>query len=198
MKNLITHYARYLVLGLVVGGLYAGSAHAAETYDFDPSHTMVNWQANHFGFSNPTGKFPFVTGHFTLDEKNPAASKVEATIDLAKISSGDEKFDTHLKSADFFNIEKYKTAKFVSNKVEVIGKNTAKVYGALTLLDKTNPVVLDVTLNKIGENPMSKKKTSGFTALTTIKRSDYGITYAIPGVSDEVKLHIEAEGTLRQ
>lgn len=198
MKNLVKNYTRYLVVGLVAGGLYAGAAQAAETYDFDPTHTMVNWQANHFGFSNPTGKFPFVTGHFVLDEKNPAASKVEAVIELAKISTGDEKFDAHLKNADFFNVEKYKTAKFVSNKVEVTGKDTAKVYGTLTLLDKTNPVVLDVTLNKIGENPMSKKKTSGFTAVTSIKRSDYGITYAIPGVSDDVKLHIEAEGTLRQ
>jgi polyisoprenoid-binding protein YceI len=194
MKN----FTRYLAVSFLATGLYVGQAQAAEIYDFDPSHTMVNWQANHFGFSNPTGKFPFVTGHFTLDEKKPASSKVEAVIDLAKISTGDEKFDAHLKNADFFNVTKYKTAKFTSNKVEVTGKNTAKVYGTLTLLEKTNPVVLDVTLNKIGENPMSKKKTSGFTAVTTIKRSDYGINYAIPGVSDEVKLHIEAEGTLRQ
>jgi polyisoprenoid-binding protein YceI len=176
---------------------FALPAQAAEKYSFDPAHTMVNWQANHFGFSNPSGKFPLVTGVLVLDEKNPANSKVDVTIDILKLTTGDVRFDTHLKSKDFFDVKKYTSATFVSNKVEVTGKDKAKVSGTLILMGQSKPIVLDVVLNKIGENVLSKKKTAGFSATAMLRRSDFGISYALPGVSDEVTLHIEAEANLQ-
>lgn len=174
----------------------AGPAMAADTYTLDPNHTNVFWQANHLGFSNPSGKFGDVTGTLTLDEAKPENSKVDVLIKPAVMVTGIAKFDDHLKSKDFFNVDKFPTATFKSTKVERIGDDAAKVTGDLTLLGVTKPVVLDVKLNKIGDNPMSKIKTAGFSATTTIKRSDFGMDMAIPNVSDEVKITIESEANI--
>ncbi len=169
------------------------ASHAAPVYQFDKTHTNITWSANHFGFSNPSGKWMDVDGSLELDEQTPANSKVDATITIGSLITGYDKFDAHLKSADFFDAEKFPTARFVSTKVTPTGANTANVDGNLTLHGVTKPVTLMVTLNKIGENPINKKKTAGFSATTTLKRSDFGINYAIPGVSDEVKIAIETE-----
>jgi len=166
---------------------------APETYIFEDNHTSITWTANHFGFSNPSGKFMDVQGSVVLDQERPENSKVVATIKLASIVTGIEKFDNHLKSIDFFNIEKFPTAKFESTKVIITHNNTAEVLGILTLLNVSKQVTLYVILNKIAANPMNKIQTAGFTATTTIKRSEWGMNYAIPGVSDEVNILIEAE-----
>ncbi len=191
MKNLL---AKTLTISALAFSAY--SASAADKYVLDPTHTNITWQANHFGFSNPSGKFAKVEGTLLLDEAKPENSKVNVTVSVGSIITGLEKFDTHLKSKDFFNVDKFPNATFISDKVEVTGKDTAKVHGKLTMLGVTKPEILDVKLNKIGENPISKKKTAGFSASTTIKRSEYGMNYGIPGVSDEVKLMIESEAAM--
>ena len=167
-----------------------------ETFILDPAHTNIIWHANHFGFSNPSGKFATVEGTLVLDEANPEKSKVEAVISTESITTGNPKFDAHLKSLDFFNVERHAKASFVSTRVERTGKDTAKVTGQFTMLGATLPLTLDVKLNKIGEHPMTKKKTVGFSATTTIERSRYGMTFGIPNVSDEVKIEIETEANL--
>jgi polyisoprenoid-binding protein YceI len=178
--------------------LFAAPAQAApETYKLDASHTAVTWHVNHFGFSTPSGKFMNVDGTLVLDEADPAASKVNVTIALDGVNSGVAKLDEHLKNADFFDIEKFPTATFASTAVEKTGDNTAKVTGDLTLHGVTKPVVLDVTLNKIGEN-MMKVKTAGFSATTTIKRTDFGIDKYAPNLGDDVKIEIESEANLVQ
>lgn len=169
---------------------------AAERYEFDQSHTQIMWRANHFGFSNPSGKFVTVTGSLVLDEEKPEASSVDVEIATNDISTGIEKFDTHLKSVDFFNVQKFPKATFKSDKVEVVGKDAAKVHGTLTLLGTSKPVILDVKKNKIGTNVFTQKKTAGFSAQTTIKRSDFGMNFGLPGVSDEVNITIETEATV--
>ncbi len=177
--------------------LFTNSAFAeAKKYTIEPSHSHVTWQANHFGFSNQSGKFSEVEGAIVFDEKNPAKSSVEVTIKIASLATGLSKFDAHLKSADFFNLEKFTTAKFVSNKVTVTGKNKAKVAGDLTLMGITKPLTLDVTFNKSDINPLGKKETVGFSAKATITRSEFGIDYAVPDVSDKVNLIIETEANL--
>lgn len=174
---------------------FALSAQAAETYKLDPSHTAITWHVNHFGFSTPSGKFMSVDGEVTLDEKNPAASSVKVTVDVSGINSGVAKLDEHLKTPDFFDVAKFPTATFASTKVVPTGKDTAKVEGNLTLHGVTKPVTLDVKLNKIGEN-MMKLKTAGFTASTTIKRSEFGITTYVPNLGDDVKIEIESEANV--
>ena len=187
---------RSLSLMLLASVLSAPAFAAPQNYTLDPMHTNVVWSANHFGFSNPSGKFATVQGTLVLNQDAPVNSKVNVTIALASVITGIDKFDAHLKSDAFFDVAKFQTATFVSDKVEVTGKDTAKVTGNLTLHGVTKPVVLDVKLNKIGENPINKKGTAGFSATTVIKRSEFGINYALPGVSDEVKIAIESEANL--
>ena len=175
--------------------LAAATPGTAETYTLDSGHTYVLWHISHFGFSNPSGKW-LANGTLILDETHPQNSKVDVTIQTDTIDTGIPKLDEHLKSKAFFEVEKYPTATFVSDKITMNGKNAAKVHGMLTVHGVTKPVTLDVTLNKIGVNPISMKKTAGFSAKAKIKRSDFDMTTLIPGLGDEVKLDIEAEGAL--
>lgn len=173
----------------------ASQAMAADTYKLDASHTAITWHISHFDFSRPSGKFMNVDGTVQLDEKNPAKSAVNVTIQVADINTGVAKLDEHLKSKDFFDTETFPTATFVSKSVKLTGKNTAKVMGDLTLHGVTKPVTLDVKLNKLADN-MFKKHTAGFSATTTIKRSDFGIVTYLPGLGDTVQIDIESEANL--
>lgn len=194
MKNTFTRTCAALA---VAGALLAPlAAHAADTYTFDPMHTNITWHANHFGFSNPSGKFTALSGTVTLDEAKPENSSVKVEINTDGMFTGMPVFDEHIKDEKFLDVKKFPTASFTSDKVELTGKDTAKVYGQLTLHGVTKPEVLDVKLNKLDTSPITQKKTAGFTASTVIKRSDFGINAYIPGVSDEVKIDIEAEAGL--
>jgi len=194
MKNIIkiTIFSAFALLTI----MNANANSKAEKFILDPTHTNITWSANHVGFSNPNGKFAKSSGVMFLDEVNPESSSVEVEIDMSGIITGFEDFDKHLKSADFFNSEKFKTAKFVSTKVEVLAKDIAKIHGNLTLLGVTKPVILEAKLNKIGRHPFTLKKTAGFSATATIKRSDFGIKYGLSLVSDEVKIAFEVEGSV--
>jgi polyisoprenoid-binding protein YceI len=177
--------------------LFSNSAFAeAKKYNIEPNHATVTWHANHLGFSNPSGKFTDIQGAIMFDAKNPSKSSVDVTIRIASLSTGLPKFDKHLKSADFFNLDEFDTAKFVSNKITVIGKNKAKIAGELTLMGITKPVVLNTTFNKVGPNPFNQVETIGFSATTTIKRSEFNMNYGIPNVSDNVNIAIEIEGII--
>lgn len=172
---------------------------AIDNYRFDPYHINVTWHANHFGFSTPSGKFSKVKGELRFDEKNPIKSSVEVEIDANSIVTGVDKFDEHLRGKNFFDVEKYPTITFKSTKVELAGPKAAKVYGDLTMMGISKPIILNVVLNKIGRHPFYPfvGKTIGFSANTTINRSDFGMKYALPGVADEVKIDIEAEANIK-
>lgn len=165
---------------------------ATEVYTIDSAHSYVMWRVKHFDFSSPSGKW-FVKGAIDFDEKNPANSKVSATIPLTDMETGIEELDKHLKGPLFFETKKYPQASFVSNKIEVTGKDTATVTGTLSLHGTTKPVVLHVTFNKSGINPIISKQTIGFSATTTLKRSEFNVKGLLPGVGDDVKLDIEIE-----
>lgn len=191
MKRILLATAAVVMLAMPV------AAQAADSYQFDPTHTNIVWRASHFGFSSPSGRFGIKEGKITLDEKAPDKSTVEVTIDVASLVTGIDKFDDHLKGDEFLDTAKFPEATFKSTKVELAeGGKTAKVTGDLTLHGVTKPVILDVTLNKQGDHPMNQKKTVGFSASTTIKRSEFGIEKYTPGVSDEVTISIEAEASV--
>jgi len=163
------------------------------TYKLDPSHTNVLAQWSHFGYSHPFAHFGDVEGTLVYDAENVAGSSVEVTLPLSGLNGFSEKFNEHLRSADFFDAAKYPTATFKSTKVEAAGEGRLKVAGDLTIKDNTRPVVLDVTLNKAAAHPMSKAPAIGFDATATIKRSDFGVGAYAPNVSDEVTLRITTE-----
>jgi polyisoprenoid-binding protein YceI len=181
---------------LLLFAVLSSSVFAADTYTLDPEHSYVLWHVSHFNFSNPSGKW-YVNGTLLLDETKPQNSKIEVTVDIKSLSTGLPELDKHLLSSDFFDADKFQTATFVSRKITLIGKDTANVYGDLTLHGITQPVTLRVKLNKIATSPITQKKTAGFTASTTIERSDFGIDKYLPGLGNNIKIEIEAEATLK-
>lgn len=189
MKKYFTQFFSSCIILL----LFTCSAHASETLTLDPKHTYVLWHVKHFDFSTQSGKWYINNGTLILDKDQPQNSKVNVTIQLANMVTGIPELDKHLKGKLFFDVDQFPTATFVSNKVDVINQNKAKVYGTLTLHGVSKPVVLDVTLNKSGVSPITDKMTVGFTASTKLKRSDFGINTLLPGVGDEVNIDIEAE-----
>ena len=168
---------------------------AAGTYQVDPAHTQVTWEVNHLGFSMLQGQFGASGGSITIDPKKPAATKVEVTFAVDQLSVTSPQFANHLKSKDFFDAANNPTARFVSTTVAPRGPNKATLNGELTIKGITKPVTLDVTFVGAGDNPMSKKANFGFVGTGTIKRSDFGLGYAAPAVSDTVKLNVNAAFT---
>ena len=167
----------------------------AGTYNTDPGHTLIGWRVSHFGFNDYFGIFGDSTGTLTLDPAKPNAAKVDITIPVSKVVTASAGLTGHLLragrdggKADFFGPAPA-DAKFVSTNVVARG-TSARITGNLTLNGVTKPVILDATFSGAGANPFNKKPTIGFHGTTTIKRSEFGVAYGIPVVSDEVKLDI--------
>lgn len=167
----------------------------AGTYKTDPGHSLIGWEVNHFGFNDYYGLFGDVAGTLTIDPANLSAAKVDVTIPVGKVTTASAGLTSHLLRAgkdggkpDFFGPAPA-DARFVSTKVVASGM-TAKITGNLTLNGVTKEVTFDAEFTGAGNNPFNKKLTVGFEAETEIKRSDFGITYALPVVSDEVELDI--------
>lgn len=184
-KTLFAAAALALTLG------FAAPSFAADTYKLDPTHTSVTFQWTHFGFSHPSGKFMNAVGSVTLDQAAPAKSSVEVSFAIAGVNTGVPALDKEFQEAGWFDAANYPNATFKSTKVDVTGKNTAKVTGDLTIHGITKPVTLDVKLNQLGQE--MGKATAGFTATGTINRSDFGLKQYVPAVSDQIDLFIEAE-----
>ena len=186
---------KYLALAGLLGAAVSVQA-APVTYKLDPSHTMVLFSWNHFGYSNPTADFGLGEGTLVFDEQHPAASSVQVRLPLAMLDSHVPALDKHLKEPDFFNADKYPVVTFKSTAVQPLGGNKFKVTGNLTVHGVTKVVVLDATLNKIGPHPMSKAQSIGFDATASIKRSDFGMGAYVPNVSDAVNIRITTEGSV--
>jgi len=167
----------------------------AGTYAADPNHSLIGWEVNHFGFNDYYGIFGDVAGTLMIDPANPSAAKVDVTIPVANVTTASKALTDHLLRAgkdggkpDFFGSSP-SPARFVSTAVKADGM-TAMITGDLTLNGVTKPVTFEAEFAGAGTNPYNKKATIGFEAETTIKRSDFGVSYAIPFVSDEVELDI--------
>ncbi|HAT2010254.1 TPA: YceI family protein [Legionella pneumophila] len=192
MKRIYKHFiASILAVFALPSYVYA----EPQTLTLDNQHTYVLWKVKHLGFSTQAGKW-YASGQLILDKDNPQQSKVNVTIKVDDIVTGIPELDKHLKGKLFFDTKQFPTATFASNRVEVMGKNKAKVYGMLTLHGVTKPIILNVILNKAGINLLNDRETAGFSATTSLKRSDYGIKALIPEVGDDVEIEIEAEAYL--
>lgn len=187
-------FPRFALLALAVTATPVMAAPVS--YRIDPNHTDVIAQWSHFGYSNPTAHFGQADGTIVYDAENVGASSVQVTLPLSGLSSHVPDFDAHLRSADFFDADKFATASFKSTKVEAAGEGKLKVTGDLTIKGATVSVVLDTTINKLGDHPMSKRATAGFDATAKLKRSDFGLGMYAPGVSDEVSIRITTEASV--
>ncbi len=167
-----------------------------ETYTLDPYHTYVMWHIDHFGFSEPSGKW-FVNGTILYDKGELKNTSINADVDVADFVTGISKLDEHLKGSEFFNVAQFPKATFVSSNIQSTSNLTAQVDGTLTIKGISKPVSLNVIFNKVGVSPISQLPTIGFSATTKIKRSDFGITAYLPGLGDDVTLEIQGEANLK-
>ena len=174
---------------------------AVETWTIDESHSEVGFAVKHLMVSTVRGSFRRVTGTIKVDRENPAASSVEAVIDATSIETRQEQRDAHLRSPDFFDVEKYPTLTFKSTKVDVVGDGELKVYGDLTIRDVTKQVVLAVEQAGRSKDPWGGERT-GFSATTKINREEFGLTWnaALETggvlVANEIKISLEIEAIL--
>ncbi|MEJ2043298.1 MAG: YceI family protein [Reinekea sp.] len=160
------------------------SVYAAD-YKLDPSHTSANFTVGHMGFSKTTGRFDEIEGSFT---DTAGSESVNVTIKASSIDSNFEPRDKHLRSPDFFDVKQYPTITFKSTSV-----TKDKLVGELTMHGKTKPVTLDLEMVGEGDDPWGGYR-KGYSATGTIKRSEWGINYGIPGISDEIELVLHVEG----
>ncbi len=168
-------------------------------YALDKTHASVVAKIKHMGFSNYQFRFTKVDASFDYDPKAPQDAKIKVTVDPGSIDTAtgaDEfglKFNKELAGDGWLEANKFPTATFVSTKVEPGAGQTGKVYGDFTLHGVTKPIVLDVTFNGVGSGFAPGSVKTGFSASTTIKRSEFGVSKYVPLVGDEVALNIEVE-----
>ncbi|MEM1298416.1 MAG: YceI family protein [Pseudomonadota bacterium] len=179
---------------------FVPTAHAApRTYDIDPTHASIAFTVDHIGYSKLLAQFLKTEGSFVYDEDTRELGEVTVDVEADSVFSNHKRRDDHVRGPDFLDSKQNPTITFRANGGEATGDTTGKVTGDLTIRGVTQPVTLDVVLNKAGPYPFGhKKQTLGISARATIKRSEFGMTYALGGiVGDEVDLIIEIEAIQR-
>ncbi len=187
-----------MILGAMAVALVTASAAVAapETYQFDKNHTLVGFRIRHF-VTKVEGRFREFEGTVTLDRQAPAVSRVEVTIQAASIDTGAENRDKHLKSADFFDVEKYPTITFKSTKVAAKGGEVFDVTGDFTMHGVTKTITVPV--HHLGFMKAGKQDKAGFEVNFTLNRKEYGITWnrAVDAggfmLADDVEINIQVE-----
>jgi polyisoprenoid-binding protein YceI len=164
------------------------------TWINDPNHSEVDFTITHLGISNVHGRFGHIAATIAYNEADITKSTVNATIDVAGLNTGEDARNNHLKSPDFFDVATYPSATFTSTSVAKSG-DVLTINGNLTVHGVTKPVVLTADGPRGPAPGMDHKQHAGFSASTTIKRSDFGIGPKFPAamVGDEVKLNIELD-----
>jgi polyisoprenoid-binding protein YceI len=166
----------------------------ATPYTLEADYTQGVFRWDHLGFSSPAAQFSQGQGTLEFDQSDPTRCSVTVTIPLSTLNTGVPALDEDFRSSSFFDATRFPTAKFQSTKVErAVGKNQLKVTGDLTLHGVTRPVTLAVRIVKIGTNPRTSLPTVGFSALTTLKRSDFGLGAFVPQVGDEIRVEIGSQ-----
>lgn len=161
----------------------------AQTLKVDPVHSSIRAGVGHLGVTTVWGRFDDFEGTINLTE---GKESVSFTIKTTSVDTAVQKRDTHLRSKDFFNVEKFATATFKSTAVKKVDDKTYEVTGDFTLLDVTQPVTTKVILTGTGKGMEGEQRT-GFETEFSVKRSAFGITFMEGALSDEVKIRINVE-----
>jgi polyisoprenoid-binding protein YceI len=185
-----------LLPAIVALGLAPGTAKAdMATYAIDPAHVTVAFTIMHAGYAKTLGRFAEVEGSFAYNEETQELGDLSVTIQTASVQTWNEARDEHVRSDDFLAAEAHPQITFVATQATPTSDTTGTVTGDLTIRGVTQPVTLDVTKNLMADYPCCHgKETIGISATTTILRSDFGSTYALPVfVGDEVDIILEFE-----
>lgn len=176
--------------------LLASPCSATPRYRLDPVHTQVVFFVSHMGFSNSMGVFREVRGHFDFDERDWSTARAEVEVELASLDFGDEAWQRNTLARPLLDAERHPTMRFVGERLERTGEDTGRLHGLLTLRGQTRPLVLDVRLNRVGLNPLTLRRTAGFSATGQLSRSAFGVSGHAQFIGDTVHLRIEVEGLL--
>jgi len=176
----------------------AGVREGLVTWNVDPTHSHVEFAIRHLMITTVKGRFTDVQGTVKSDGSDPAKGNVSVTIGVASIDTREPQRDAHLRSADFFDADKFPTITFNSRNIRDVRSNSFKLVGDLAIRGVTREVVLDVTSEGRAKDPWGGER-AGFTASGKINRSDFGLTWnqALETggvlVGDEVKISIDVE-----
>jgi len=168
-------------------------------WQFDPAHSSAEFAVRHMMVSTVKGTFKALSGNILFDEGSPVNSQVEADIDAASLDTGVADRDTHLRSADFFDVVKFPKLAFRSTGIEADGVDSGKMHGELTIHGVTRPVILDVSYLGEVKDPWGNRR-RGYAAETSLNRKDFGMTWnmvldaggVLVGDKVKVTLNIEA------
>ena len=169
-----------------------------DLYILDETHLSIGFLVDHAGYARTLGMFTEARGSFKYNEESSTVSDVEIIIDTNSVFTNHDKRDSHLKSPDFLNVQKYPTMTFKAD-MNNLKSNPGKIKGDLTLLGITKPLILNTKINKIDTYPfrvgLSKPMVMGVSATASFKRSDFGMNYALKKnlVGDQIDLIIEFE-----
>ena len=175
------------------------AATGAASYQIDPSHTVAEFAVRHLMISTVKGRFGAVSGEIVFDEADPTRSSVVATADVASIDTREPQRDAHLRSPDFFDVERFPTITFRSRRVEPTGRDGVyRVIGDLTIRDVTREVAFETTYLGKGPDPWGNTRI-GLTAETTINRKDFGLHWNVALetggvlVGEQVKITLDVQ-----
>jgi len=175
-----------VLLAVSASGAFAG------TYNIDPTHTYPSFEADHKGLSLWRGKFDKTTGTIQMD-RSAKTGTMDITIEASSINFGLDKMNSHAKSPDMFNVDKFPTVTYKGKQFKFEGEQLVAVEGELTMLGVTKPVTLKVNKFKCVQDARLKREVCGADATAEFKRTDFGLNYAIPAFAPEVKLAIQVE-----
>ena len=174
------------------------SAGSRATYRVDPAHTTVEFAARHMMFATVKGRFGAVQGEIVYDEAAPTRSSVVASAEVASVDTRESNRDAHLRSADFFDAERFPKITFQSRRVEPLGEGQYRVVGDLTIRGVTHEVAFEGAYLGKGIDPWGGTRV-GFSATATLNRKDFGLNWNVALeaggwlVGDQVKLSLEVE-----
>jgi len=179
----------------LIGAAPLASALAADIYALDPAHTQTIFTIDHLGFSTITGAVHDLKGTLVLDTEKPEDSTVKVTMAADSVDTGFAARDKDLQGPMFFNVAQFPTMTFKSTHITKTGAQTADIQGDFTLLGITKPLVLKTIFNRMAQDTTGTNVfKAGFTATTTIKRSEFGMKAYVPYVGDDVQVTINFEG----
>jgi polyisoprenoid-binding protein YceI len=189
---------RFSLLALLLAGL-SSTAAGNETYKFDQARSTIGFSVHQY-LGTTRGKFTKFSGKIDIDREHPENSSVVAEIDVASIDTRIQKRDNHLRSPEFFNVEKYPKMTFKSRKVTRTGPQSGDIAGDLTMHGVTKPIVLHV---KLLTSPNDTNQTRWAVTTEPLKRRDFNLMFssgaeAISGISQTVAVNIEIEATRGQ
>jgi polyisoprenoid-binding protein YceI len=168
------------------------------TWNIDTAHSAIHFSVRHMVVSKTRGRFGKWSGQIRLDPNDLEKGSVNVEIDPASVDTADAQRDGHLRSADFFDVEKFPKATFKSTKVTSNGDGKLAIAGDLTLHGVTKPITLDASYEGTGKDPWGAERV-GFSATTTINRLDFGVSFnkALDAggvlVGEKVELNLEVE-----